>query len=144
MTCFSISCVFFKVENFLFVVFSGLCHIYVPKILIQELSSPLAIRGSWVQEKIVLNFREACLGRRSLLGGPKGQPRRDNRPTSGLHSSYYNILDMVNALSMIFLVDSSPLVPLWYIKPQFLGLGDLLRKFIIHLLNGLPKLNTIC
>ena len=44
-------------------------------------------------------------------------------------------------MSAVLLSDISPPVPLRCVKPRFLGLGDLLRKFIIHLLerNALTK-----
>ena len=49
----------------------------------------------------------------------------------------------MKAMLVVLLGDSSPLVPLWCVKPQFLRLGDLLRKFITHLLNGMPLLKTM-
>ena len=51
----------------------------------------------------------------------------------------------MKAVSAVLLSDISPLVPLWCIKPQFSRLGDLLWKFIIHLLerNALTKYHVL-
>ena len=49
----------------------------------------------------------------------------------------------MKAMWTVLLNDSSPLVSLWCIKLWFSGLGDLLGKFITHLLNGTPLLKTM-